>query len=157
MPNCDTEGVIAAITGVIGSVEACEALKLLVGGTPRKTLLCVDLWEGDFRDVGIAREPNCPACVRAEYEFLSGAQESWTTVLCGRNTVQIVPPTEQRLSLEALGRRLGRIGKASYNGFVLTFEVADRELVVFPTGRTLVRGTSDEAEARGLFARYVGT
>lgn len=156
MPSCDTEGVLAALTGVVASVECAEALKLLVGRRPSSALLCIDVWERDFYDITVERRGDCPACGRGEYAYLSGARTSWTTALCGRDAVQIVPPTEQEISLEDLRRRLSRIGPVSYNGFLLSFETEDRELVVFPTGRAIIRGTTDETEARSIYTRYVG-
>ena len=75
----------------------------------------------------------------------------------GRNAVQIVPPEEHEISLLDLQERLSRIGRVSYNGFLLSFEIDGRELVLFPTGRAIIRGTTEEAEARALYARYVGT
>jgi molybdopterin-synthase adenylyltransferase len=156
MPSCDTEGVLAAVTGLIGSVECAEALKLLVGAEPRPTLLYVDVWQGEFFDVAIERRADCAACARGEFEYLAGSRVSWTTVLCGRNAVQIVPPSEREIPLQELEQRLARIGRAHFNGFLLSFEAEGRELVVFPTGRAIIRGTTDEAEARQLYARYVG-
>lgn len=88
---------------------------------------------------------------------MTGERTSWTTVLCGRNAVQIVPPEEGHISLEAIQQRLGRVARVQFNGFLLSAEVEGKELVLFPTGRAIIRGTTDEAEARGLYARYVGT
>ena len=156
MPSCDTEGVLAATTGVVASIECAEALRLIVGYPPRSTMLCIDVWEREFVDVGLERRPDCPACGLGNYEYLSGERTSWTTVLCGRNAVQIVPPTEQEISLQELEKRLARIGLVTYNGFLLSFQVDGKELVVFPTGRAIIRGTTDEAEARSLYTRYVG-
>ncbi|MFO7917789.1 MAG: ThiF family adenylyltransferase [Anaerolineae bacterium] len=156
MPSCDTEGVLAALTGVVASVECAEALKLLVGRCPSSALLCIDVWDRDFYDITVERREDCPACAQGEYAYLSGARTSWATALCGRDAVQIVPPTEQEISLEGLRQRLSRIGSVSYNGFLLSFETDDRELVIFPTGRAIIRGTTDETEARSLYTRYVG-
>jgi len=157
MPSCDTEGVLAAITGTIAAIESVETLRLLVGLEPRPTILFVDLWEGEFRDFTITRRPDCPACGAGNYEYLGGQRTAWTTVLCGRNAVQIVPPAEQAIALEELQQRLSRVGRVSYNGFLLSLEVEGREVVVFPNGRAIIRGTTDEAEARTLYARYIGT
>lgn len=77
--------------------------------------------------------------------------------MCGRNAVQIVPLGEQEIPLRDVEERLGRIGKVSFNGFLLSFELADREIVLFPNGRAIIRGTTDETEARGLYAKYIGT
>ena len=156
MPSCDTVGVLAATTGAVASIECAEALRLLTGHEPTGSMLCIDIWDRDFHDLEIERRPDCPACGAGNFESLTGSRTSWTTVLCGRNAVQIVPPTEQEIPLQGLEQRLARIGKVSYNGFLLSFEIGDRELVLFPTGRAIIRGATDEAEARSLYARYVG-
>jgi hypothetical protein len=39
---------------------------------------------------------------------------------------------------------------------MLTLKLQDYELIVFPTGRAMVKGTTDESIARTLYARYVG-
>jgi len=36
-------------------------------------------------------------------------------------------------------------------------QIGERELVLFPTGRAIVRGTTDMSEARSLYARYIGS
>jgi hypothetical protein len=48
------------------------------------------------------------------------------------------------------------VGPVEYNGYLLTLQVQEREIVIFPTGRAIIRGTTDEAEARTLYARYIG-
>ena len=157
MPSCDTEGILAATTGVVGSLQVAAALRLLASGKPQEGLLTLDVWEREFHHLGLERRSDCPCCVERRFEYLAGERTSWTTVLCGRNSVQIVPPEEAEISLEALQERLTPIGVTSYNGFLLSLQVGEREIVVFPTGRAIVRGTTDEAEARTLYARYVGS
>lgn len=157
MPSCDTEGVLASTTGVVASIESVEAIKLLVGREPESSVLVLDVWDRDFHDLGLERRDDCPACSLHNFEFLEGTRTSWTTVLCGRNSVQIVPPTELEIPLVELQKRLSRIGRATFNGFLLSFETGSGEIVLFPTGRAIIRGTTDEAEARSLYARYVGT
>ena len=119
-------------------------------------VLCIDVWDRDFAELGLDRRGDGPACGQHHYEYLAGERTSWTTVLCGRNAVQIAQPEERDIPLEALRERLTRIGSVEYNGFLLSFAIGDKELVVFPTGRALVRGTTAEAEARTLYTRYVG-
>jgi molybdopterin-synthase adenylyltransferase len=81
-------------------------------------------------------------------------------VLCGRDAVQIMPPGEHgdeiAVDLERLGQRLSVVGETSYNGFLLSFRAEGYEQVLFPDGRAIIKGTTDEAQARGLYARYVG-
>ncbi len=157
MASCETEGVLGAITGTIAAIESVEALRLLTGHAPRGSLLNIDLWERDFYEAKVERRPDCPACGAHRFEYLEGERVAWTTVLCGRNSVQIVPPDEREIALPDLQRRLAAVGAVTYNGFLLSVQVQDREIIVFPTGRAIIRGTTDEAEARSLYARYVGS
>jgi adenylyltransferase/sulfurtransferase len=157
LPSCDTVGVLNATTATVASIQTAEALKLLTGHAPAAGVLYLDVWEGTFDRMPLERRPDCPACVRRNFEYLAGARTAWTTVLCGRNAVQIVPPDERGISLEELAGRLANVGRVTYNGFLLSLEVDGRELVIFPTGRAIIKGTTDEAEARTLYARYIGT
>ena len=157
MPSCDTEGVLSAITATIASVQSTEALRLLIGLEPTGGILYIDVWQREFLNMDFERREDCPACGVGSYDYLTGSHTSWTTVLCGRNAVQIVPPAEREISLKDVEQRLARVGSVSFNGFLLSFEVEDREVVLFPTGRAIIRGTTDETEARSLYARYVGT
>lgn len=156
MPNCDTEGVLSAATAAVASLQSAEALKILTGSEPRRSLFMIDVWEGKFNDFTIKQRPDCRACGKGDYEYLSGSQTSWTTVLCGRNAVQIVPPQERQIPLKEVQERLTRVGHTYFNGFLLAFEAEGRELTLFPTGRAVIRGTTDEAEARSFYAKYVG-
>jgi molybdopterin-synthase adenylyltransferase len=157
MPSCDTEGVLAAVTGVVASIECAESLRLLVGLEPKQSIVFVDVWEREYSEFRIERRPDCPACGEGRYEYLAGQRTAWTTVLCGRNAVQIVPPDEWHLSLDDLQARLSRVGRVTNNGFLLSVEVEGCEMVLFPNGRAIIKGTADEAQARTLYARYVGT
>lgn len=156
MPSCDTEGVLSAVTAVIASLQSAEALKILTGSEPRRSLLRIDVWAGDFMELSVRPRPECRACGKGEYEYLGGSHASYATVLCGRNSVQIVPPQDHHIPLKELQERLARVGRTSFNGFLLTFEAEGRELTLFPTGRAIIRGTTDEAEARTFYAKYIG-
>ncbi len=157
--SCDTEGVLAPTTGIVGSFEAAEALRLLTGESARSSVVYFDVWERDLITLQIERRPDCPACGLHRFDYLSGERTTFTTVLCGRNSVQITPPEDAHIVLPRLAERLAGASGTSgvqFNGFLLTITVDSREIVLFPTGRAIIKGTTDEAEARTLYARYVG-
>jgi molybdopterin-synthase adenylyltransferase len=62
--QCATMGVFAPLVGIIGSMQAAEALKLLmdVGHSLAARLLMLDARSMQWTEVGISRDPLCPAC-----------------------------------------------------------------------------------------------
>jgi adenylyltransferase/sulfurtransferase len=161
--TCDTAGVIGPAVNVVASLQVVEALKLLSGQRARiePVLTVLDVWDGSFRRLkleGLPEKTNCPACVGGERVWLRGERGSRTTVLCGRNAVQLAPSEPGELSLPDLAERLREAGEVSQNPFLLRLRVTDpvREITVFRDGRAIITGTEDLAEARTLYARFVG-
>jgi molybdopterin-synthase adenylyltransferase len=64
VPTCEEAGVIGAATGVVGSVQAEETLKLLLGvGTPLSgRIFQYDGLRGESRITDFSRDPDCPVC-----------------------------------------------------------------------------------------------
>jgi adenylyltransferase/sulfurtransferase len=162
-PTCDTAGVIMPIVAIIGSLQSAEALKLLTGNLDaiNRALLRVDAWETSFRTTelgSLLNNGNCPACAQRDFEFLRGAVRQVATTLCGRNAVQVAPSrvARRRLDFAELAARLNRLGDVAYNEFLLRFRVDSFDITVFADARSIIRGTTDQAEARGLYSRYIG-
>jgi adenylyltransferase/sulfurtransferase len=62
---CATFGVLAPLVGVIGSLQALEAIKLLAGiGVASGMLTLYDALSGRFRQVRVPRDPACPVCAQ---------------------------------------------------------------------------------------------
>ncbi len=64
VPNCAEAGVLGALTGLVGSIQATEALKLFlgIGENLSSRLLLVDALSMNFREVRLRRNPACPLC-----------------------------------------------------------------------------------------------
>jgi molybdopterin-synthase adenylyltransferase len=155
--TCDTVGVLGAAAGVIASIEAAEAIKLLVGnsGSVGGRLISFDVWTGKFQSVRVARNPKCRACVRHDFRYLQGEAQPRLT-MCGRDSVQIHERRRQ-LDLSALGKRIApTVAEVRENGFLLRFRVPPYEMTVFADGRAIIKGTRDTSVARSLYARYIG-
>jgi adenylyltransferase/sulfurtransferase len=60
------------------------------------------------------------------------------------------------IDLGAVGQRLQAHGIVRRNDFVLKFWKDPFEMTLFPDGRAIIKGTSDTAVARTLYAKYVG-
>ena len=63
-PSCAEAGVLGVLPGIIGSIQAMEAIKAILelGDSLSGRLLVYDALEEDFRTYRINRDPNCPAC-----------------------------------------------------------------------------------------------
>jgi molybdopterin/thiamine biosynthesis adenylyltransferase/rhodanese-related sulfurtransferase len=63
-PNCDEAGTLGVLPGVVGLIQATEALKVLLGiGEPLVgRLLTFDALTSDFRTLRLRRDPDCPIC-----------------------------------------------------------------------------------------------
>ncbi|CAN5687787.1 molybdopterin-synthase adenylyltransferase MoeB [soil metagenome] len=91
VPGCSEAGVMGALPGVVGSLQALEAIKWIVTGDPEPDpgpgpgghlrprfesaagrLLVVDTARLRMREIRVPRDPKCPACGEAEF------RERWT-------------------------------------------------------------------------------
>ena len=76
-PSCAEAGVLGVLPGIVGSIQAVEAIKVILGfGEPLVgRLLAYDALDQSFRTFKVLRDPDCPACgpnageiVIAEYD-----------------------------------------------------------------------------------------
>jgi adenylyltransferase/sulfurtransferase len=64
VPSCAEAGVLGVLPGLVGTIQATEAIKLIlgVGDTLAGRLLLVDALRMNFRTIRLRRDPDCPAC-----------------------------------------------------------------------------------------------
>ena len=70
--SCADAGVLGVLPGLIGTLQATEALKLLIGlgESLAGRLLIVEALSGRFRTIEVERDPSCPACGTREIRML---------------------------------------------------------------------------------------
>jgi molybdopterin-synthase adenylyltransferase len=156
--TCDTAGILNSAVNMAASIAATEALKLLTGARQRlrKTLLSHDLWLNQRSEIAAGNlRSDCQTCGTRDFVHLAGAGRPHIT-LCGRNSVQI-HEHHRPVDLGDLGRRLQSHGTVRHTDFILKFWKEPYEMTLFPDGRAIIKGTTDTALARSLYARYVGS
>lgn len=161
--TCDTAGILGPTVNVIASLQAMTAIKILAGrrDAVALSLTMIDVWDGSLRQMSVKdlrERANCPACKGGERKWLSGQEGSQSTVLCGRNSVQVRPLNRVQLSLTEMAAKLAAVGVVTSNPFLLrlTLSNPDYEVTLFADGRAIIKGTDDIGLAKAVYARYVG-
>lgn len=155
--TCETAGILNSAVNLAASVAATEAIKLLVGAEERvrRTLLSFDVWWNERAEIAADHpRPGCRACGDRNFVHLAGEGRPHIT-LCGRNSVQI-HERQRPLDFIEVSKRLQPHGAVRHNDFVLKFWHEPYEMTLFPDGRAIIKGTTDTAVARSLYARYIG-
>lgn len=103
VPSCAEGGVLGVLPGLIGSVQATETLKLLLGiGDPLiGRLLLVDALKMTFREMKLRKDPACPIC--GEQPTISGLIDY--EEFCGEKAVR-EKEQESELSVDQLRQKL---------------------------------------------------
>jgi len=158
--TCEAAGILGPIVGVIASLEAIEALKILSGNrnAVSRHLTVIDLWQNMIRQIDVhalRNEVDCLTCKRGDYPWLSGRLGNRAATLCGRNAVQLSHPGAA-ISLDELAVKLQGVAEINRNQFLLRAKVEGYELTIFPDARAIISGTNDIATARAVYAKYVG-
>ena len=158
--TCETSGILNSAVNLVASIAATEALKFLISGPEssslRRTLLSFDVWTNEHAEISAAKpRPGCRACGQRDFIHLAGEGRPHIT-LCGRNSVQI-HERQRPIDFSEMDRRLQPHGTVRHNEFVLKFWHEPYEMTLFPDGRAIIKGTTDTAVARSLYARYVGS
>ncbi len=105
--NCEESGVLGVVPGLIGVVQATEAIKLItgIGETLAGRLLLVDALRMQFRTIDLVRDPECVACGRREITSLID-YEAFCGV--GREDGEPVVASGAEITPTALASRLER-------------------------------------------------
>lgn len=160
--TCDTAGIISPAVSMVVSHQVTEALKILTDNKDslQKRLISFDVWQNEYSTMNVQplKKPRCPSCGEgAVYPYLQQENQTKTTVLCGRDTVQIRMPFSGEIRTEEHAKLLeNKVEQLFVNPYLLSFTADDKRLVLFRDGRVLVHGTKHVAEAKSLYHRYFG-
>jgi adenylyltransferase/sulfurtransferase len=157
-PTCDTAGIIWPAVGMVVSYQIAAAFRILTGAELRPEILQFDVWESYYRTMSLekAKRSDCATCGTREFPSLQ-TRAGFETSLCGRDAVQIRPAMKSTLNLDEIYENWSRVGDCVRNPFLLKLKLPENEIVLFPDGRAMIKGTVDVARARDLYAKYVGS
>jgi adenylyltransferase/sulfurtransferase len=141
VPSCAEGGVLGVLPGLIGTIQATETIKLLLGvGQPLiGRLLLVDALRMEMRTLTLRRDPGCPACGTREITTLIDYEE-----FCG------VRAEERRLAASAVpeitpAELAGRLTRGDDLDLIDVREPHEWEIARIPGARLVPLGTLIEA------------
>ena len=152
--TCDTRGVLGATPGIIGAMQAMEAIKVLTGlGSPLKGKLMVcDFNDMSFTIVDTSKAANCPACHGSIAPLERKEKLVW---LCGQNTVNINPEKPLKLNLDEVYEIVKQRFKVRLKSrLAIIFEYEDLEISLFNGGRMLIKNVKNEKAALKALSAY---
>jgi len=162
LPTCNTRGVLGATTGIIGSLQAMETIKLLagMGGSLKGKLMVCDFRDMYFTTIDVFKLPDCPVCGKKQV-IRSSVEGENLLVLCGSNTVNVNPSRPVKISLNQLHARLkDRFKILVKSTLVVVFEYGGGiEVSLFDGGRMLIKNVRDKKaalEVRNTIFRDLG-
>ncbi|MFL6208033.1 MAG: molybdopterin-synthase adenylyltransferase MoeB [Pyrinomonadaceae bacterium] len=100
VPSCAEGGVLGVLPGIVGAIQANEAIKLILGdGEPLiNRLLLFDAWRMRFRELKLRKDPDCPICgPHATIRELIDYEE-----FCGLRPVAAAPAQEEKPQMEEI-------------------------------------------------------
>lgn len=136
VPSCAEGGVVGVLPGIIGTIQANEVIKLIVGGGKPLIgrLLMLDAWKMKFRELKIDKDPACPICGRNP--VIKELEEYDYEELCGLKKPEGEEPVEA-ITAKTLKERLD-------NGEEITIidvrEPHERAIVKFPDAKVIPIG-----------------
>lgn len=155
--KCDTRGVLGATPGIIGAMQAFEAIKVVAGvGTPLKNKLMIcDFNDMYFATIDIAKRAHCPSCEG----ILPPEIRERLVWLCGQNTANINPEVPLKLDLAKVCETVQQRGLhvRVKSTLALVFDYKGLEVSFFNGGRMLVKNVADEKAALGAYREILKT
>lgn len=136
VPSCAEGGVVGVLPGIIGTIQANEIIKLIVGGGQPLIgrLLTLDAWKMKFRELKLEKDPNCPIC--GKNPVITELEEYDYEEFCGLKKQEEEEPVEA-IEARELKKRLDEGEKIT---IIDVREPHERAIVKFPDAKVIPIG-----------------
>lgn len=155
--TCSTAGVLNSLTAIVASLQVTEAIKILTGSdSVRHGMLFLELWENDFIELPLDKNPDCPVCGRHQYKYLGKAAGTQAVSVCGKNAFQIIPSSAVKPDFGDMESRLSQLGTVTIRSYFLEFTSPEASFKLFRDGRAIINNVETEGKAKSVYSEYIG-
>ena len=146
LETCDTFGVLNSAVSMVSALQVNLAIRHIIGEKIKSELMYVDLWDNKIEKLSVSKRKDCICCQSRNFEYLKGKKSSNVIKLCGQGVYHI---SGKPFDLDALFRRLSRIGNTKKSDGVIVFE-GD---ILFSDGRAIIKA-KDQKSAKAKYNKY---
>ena len=137
VPSCAEGGVIGVLPGIIGTIQANEVIKLIVGGGESLVgrLMVFDAWKMRFHELKIDKDPDCPIC--GKHKTITELEEYDYEEFCGIKKQREEEAPVESITAKELHRR---IEEGEPITIIDVREPHERAIVKFPGAKVIPIG-----------------
>ncbi|HZY95227.1 MAG TPA: ThiF family adenylyltransferase [Candidatus Bathyarchaeia archaeon] len=145
--SCANLGVAPTSTALTGALAASATVRFLLGLPTRLTssLLTIDLAGPDFLLTKRSKNVSCNVC--GEHSDTMPDNDDFMSMLCGGNTVNVLPTEDVILDLQAYSLRIASGTLLALSDSVLIYREGGRKISLFRDGRVMVNGVATQEQA----------
>ncbi len=101
------------------------------------------------------RNDECPVCGYGQYSFYGKPTGKQAAALCGKDSVQVVPSSEEEIDFDDMASKLEPMGSVRVNAFTLDFSNGKIGIKLFRNGRAIIKNVTDTNQAISLYTKYI--
>ncbi len=152
--TCAIEGIMSYVPATAAAIGVAVGQRILLEKDIKSEMIYFNLENMEFQKIFVPRKDDCEVCVRKIYKYLEKGEGIKIREVC--EGVEIIPPEKLNIDLDSIKERLEKLNYRVYGGDrYIKFHEGDIQIIIFKTGKMLVKGV-DKEEAMRYYARYLG-
>ena len=154
MPTCATEGIMSYIAPFAASLAVALCAKILLDEKIDNKMIFFDLKNMEFNKIEIPKREDCDCCAYGNFIFLKKIIKIERDC---EGAFIVTPPERMNVNIDEMEIKLKNLGKEYINlKRFIQFMDDDKKIIIFDSGRMVIKGAHSEKEAKNIFVRYMG-
>jgi len=152
---CDVIGVTNVTVSLTATIAITLALKYLLGLPVEDDLFVVDAYDLIIERIKLHRKPECPACVKREFSYLSKRGKEKIRFACGTTVIEVLPEKTVKIDFSKLMSNNLFENIKIFDGRYAYIKIGEYKILLLASGKALIRGVRDLAEAERIYSNVL--